>query len=151
MQHKRSVIWAGPSTQADPSSTCDQPTESCSESGCDPPEGTGPLTRHLLYYFVGMGLGWTGLWWYLTLLQGGIRVVVAGVALGRKPAAALLVPPISLGLMFLFVLLDGFVAARVCSPRITAAADELGAIPGFTQRPEFLPEVGKGCVMLELC
>jgi hypothetical protein len=97
----------------------------------------------LLAYF-GMGLGWAGVWWYLTLLQAAVGVVVAGVALG-KPAAALLVPPVSFGLTLVFVGLDRAVAAWVCSPGVTSAADELGPVPGFTQRPEYQPEIGKGC------
>jgi hypothetical protein len=100
----------------------------------------------LLLSYVGLGLGWAGLWWYLTLLQGVVGLVVAGVALAKRPAAALLVPPVSFGLLFLFLLLDRVVAARVCSPEVTAAAEELGPIPGFTQRPEYRPELGKGCV-----
>ena len=41
--------------------------------------------------------------------------------------------------------LDGLVAARVCSTDVVRAANELGALPGFTERPEFQPELGKGC------
>jgi len=71
--------------------------------------------------------------------------VLASVALVKKPAAALLVPLISLSLMLLFVKLGGLVAARVCSPVVIGAANDLGSIPGFTERPEFRPELGKGC------
>lgn len=100
----------------------------------------------LLVFFFAMGLGWTGLWWYLTLLQGAVGVILAGVALAKKPVVALLIPPISVGLMLLLVMLDRLVAARVCSPEIITSADALGPIPGFTQRPEYVPELGKGCV-----
>jgi hypothetical protein len=99
----------------------------------------------LLMGFSALGLGWTGLWWYLTLVQGAVGVLLAIVALVKKPAAALLVPLISLALMLLFVGLDRLVAARVCSPNVIRAANELGSIPGFTERPEFRPELGKGC------
>lgn len=100
----------------------------------------------LLLFFFAMGLGWTGLWWYLTLVQGAVGVLVAVVALMRKPAAALLVPLVSVGLMFLFVMIDRLVATEVCSAEVTAAADELGPIPGFTEQPEYRPELGEGCV-----
>lgn len=100
----------------------------------------------LLLYVFAMGLGWTGLWWYLTVLQAAAGVALAAVALTKRPAAALLVPPVSLGLLLLFVQLDRVHTAHVCSPAVLAAADELGPIPGFTQRPEFLPELGRGCV-----
>jgi len=99
----------------------------------------------LLMGFFFMGLGWSGLWWYLTLIQGAVGVVLASVSLVKKPVAAFLVPPISLCLMLLFVRLDGLVATRVCSTEVLSAANELGAIPGFTERPEFQPELGKGC------
>jgi hypothetical protein len=63
----------------------------------------------------------------------------------KKPVAALPVPLISLCLLLLFVKLDGLIADQVCSPDVIRAANDLGSIPGFTQRPEFRPELGKGC------
>lgn len=100
----------------------------------------------LLFGFFLMGIGWAGFWWYASITEAAAGLLVTIVAHAKKPLAALPVPFVSLGLTLLFFNLDGFIATKVCSPTIIEAANGLGPIPGFTERPEFMTELGKGCV-----